>query len=74
METQLPLSEKFEKLFLIQENRQRPKRSKLADLMEKLSEKGLLQRDEYSLPLVDTIGRTLHDQKKLGRLSCPLLP
>lgn len=67
METQTSLTEKLEKFQRDDRNKKMKNSSKLTDLMEKLSKKGLLNKNEYSLPLKDTIGRTLHSQTKFSK-------
>ncbi|MDN5214265.1 hypothetical protein QQ020_19460 [Fulvivirgaceae bacterium BMA12] len=66
METQLSLVEKLEKLLDNKQIKEKTRNSHLTILMEKVSKKGLLEKSEYSLPLKDTIGRTLHDLTKFN--------
>ncbi|MBC6400591.1 MAG: hypothetical protein GDA42_05635 [Ekhidna sp.] len=64
----LPLSEKFEKLVknanFTDKKTQSLKRTLDTTLFDKISEKGLLEKTEYTLPLKDTIGQQLFEALK----------
>jgi len=54
-------SKKLQELLVKQDNN---KNSKLVEFFKKASKKGILEKSEYSLPLIDTIGRNLYKLRK----------
>lgn len=60
METKTSLVEQLENLLEENKTKVKDKKSSLTVLLRKISKRGLLEKSEYSLPLKDTLGKTLH--------------